>query len=191
MSFFRKGFEWFALKYAVITINIIEYFRLENHVSCINGSSITYIFLTERFNSIITTYIQNTLILCKFYCSQSGKLTMRLMEFNKFCDVNVTDTITIGKKKWFVADIFLYALDASTCHCIIASVNDGDFPRLAVAAVDGHLVLVVTVVEGNVGIMEYVVTGIMQLALKIESTLKSGIFKKYCGRGARYRVSSH
>ena len=82
---------------------------------------------------------------------------MTFVELNDFVYVNITDTITVCHQERFIAHIFLYAFDTTSCHRVIACVNDGDFPRLKVTPVNCHVVGSITEVKTDIRIIKEIV----------------------------------
>lgn len=152
-----KTLQRLFLENAAIAVDIVEYPRLKHHVAGVDRCPVTEVLLAERLDGVVAAYVQHTFILGDLDCRQSGDLAVRPVELEYPVYVHVADPVAVGHEEGLVAHIFLYALDAPSGHGVVAGVDDGDAPWLAVAAVDGHLVAVAAVVERHIGVVEEIV----------------------------------
>ena len=78
---------------------------------------------------------------------------MTFMKFNQFVDFNIADAVAVCHQKGLVAHIFLNALYSAAGHGVVARVDDGHFPRLEIAVMNGHFVFAVTEVKAYVRVV--------------------------------------
>lgn len=83
---------------------------------------------------------------------------MALVEFDELVNLHITYTIAIGHEERFIANILLDALDTPTGHGVVSCINHSHLPWLHIGLVNGHLVLTITVIEGDVGVVQKVVS---------------------------------
>ena len=136
------------LEDAAIIREVVENLRLENHESAVDDGTVLPLLLAEGPDLIVFIDVENALLLCEGNGRDGRDLSMRMMEVHERIEVHVGNAIAIGKHERLIADIILYALDASAGHGVEAGVDDGHAPRLVHVVMDLHLV--VAEVEGHV-----------------------------------------
>ena len=60
------------------------------------------------------------------------------MESNEARDIHITDTIAVGETECFFVQVLGYALQATTGHCFLARIHNGDTPWLSPLMVHLH-----------------------------------------------------
>ena len=151
-----KGFKGSLLENCLIILDVIKDFRLEYHIASIDGSTIGEVLLTEGLDGS-TLNIQHAFLLGQLNSCQCCQLAMTAVKLQQLVDIDIADTITVCHHKRLVTHIFLYTFDASTCHRVIASINNSHLPRFQTALMESHLVLVVAEVKRDVAIMQEIV----------------------------------
>lgn len=82
---------------------------------------------------------------------------MALMDLHDFINLHIEHSITIGHEERLVVHILLDAFDATTCHGVIAVIDHSHLPWIHIALMNSHPVLTITVIEGNIGVMQEIV----------------------------------
>ena len=83
---------------------------------------------------------------------------MFLMKRDEFVNLHITHPITVGHQESLITYILLNALDAASGHSIVTCINYCYFPWPHIGLVNSHFVLAITVVKGNVRVVQEIVS---------------------------------
>lgn len=156
LSFLSKSAERLLLKDAGIAVKIIKYCWLKNHIARIDGRAVLCGFLAERADSTLDADVEDAFGLVEVDGGECRDLSVAAVECDEFPDVDVTDTVSVGHEEGLVADVFLYAADASAGHGAEAGIDDGHAPWLGMLFVQDDL-LPVAIVECHITRIEEIV----------------------------------
>lgn len=153
---FCELFKRCLLEDAIIPVEVAEDFRLENHIARIDGRAVLCGFLAKRADSTLDADVEDAFGLVEVDGGECRDFSVAAVERDEFLDVDVTDTVSVGHEEGLVADVFLYAADASAGHGAEAGIDDGHAPWLGVLLVQDDL-LPVAIVECHITRIEEIV----------------------------------
>ena len=73
---------------------------------------------------------------------QRGQLAVRLVERDRFGDIDITDAVAIGEAECLLTfQVALDALQATASHGFVTGIDQRDFPRFRIARMNFHLII--------------------------------------------------
>ena len=79
------------------------------------------------------------------------------MELNKLCNINITYTIAISHKKWFITYILLNSLNSSACHSVKSRINYSYLPWFAMLLMYNHFILTFCKIKCDITVMKEII----------------------------------
>lgn len=86
---------------------------------------------------------------------------MRAVKRHKIGNIDITDTITVGKHEGLIPDVLLHTLDPPASHGVQACVYYRNLPRFGGVVVDGHLIAAIGEVVCNVRSVQEIVCEVL------------------------------
>ncbi|MNR23302.1 hypothetical protein D3C85_1403120 [compost metagenome] len=109
LPFFGKLHQGFLLPDGTVIGQIIEHLRGQHEKATIDHGSVAFGFFLE-VEYLTLADIQGTKTARRIGCRERGSLAMALMESQRGSNIDITDTIAVGKAKgFFVLHIISYA----------------------------------------------------------------------------------
>ena len=156
LTFRSQAAQRLLLENAGISRQVVEDFRLQDHVSSIDWGAVQLRLLTERMDGVVAADVQDALRLVLQNSRERCQLAMRAMEFDELADIDITYAIAIRHAERLITDIRLDALDAAARHRAVARIDDRHAPRLRMLLVQDDF-LAIRHIKGHIAHVEEIV----------------------------------
>ena len=83
---------------------------------------------------------------------------MAFVKLDELVNLHITHAIAIGHEERLIANILLDPLDTPTGHGVVAGIDHSHLPWLHIGLVNSHLVLTITIIKGDIGVVQEVVS---------------------------------